>query len=117
MNKSIPASVAALLGVREQNFCAVDAGVRLAKLRPCRPATFMGLARRVGMTVELHDDGAVVFVWWHPNREVNSRGAHFLNAWISATPGGTNALRKHLSARRQRLKHQKLREPLSCTSA
>jgi len=101
MTKSITASVATLLGVQEQNFCAVDAGIKMAKLRPCRPATFMGLARRVGMTVELHDDGAVVFLWWHPDREICGPDAHFLNAWISATPGGTNVLREHLSRRRQ----------------
>ena len=99
MAKSITASVAALLGVQEQNFCPVDAGIRLAKLRPCHPATFMRLARRVDMTVELHDDGSVVFVWWHPDREIDSRSAHFLNAWIAATPGGTNALREYLVGR------------------
>ncbi|HWL04238.1 MAG TPA: hypothetical protein VNQ99_04795 [Xanthobacteraceae bacterium] len=102
MTKSITASVAALLGIRNQDFCAVDAGSRLAKLRPCRPATFMGLARRVDMTVELHDDGAVAFVWWHPDREVDSRSAHLLNAWISATPGGMSALREYLADRARR---------------
>jgi hypothetical protein len=101
MAKSITASVATLLGIRNQDFSAVDVGSRLAKLRPCRPATFMGLARRVGLTVELHDDGVVAFLWWHPDRGSCGPDAHFLNAWISATPGGTNALREHLSRRRQ----------------